>query len=271
MKNKIIVPRYNDPRWVLLLFFSIYIIYSFYMPNFGRSVWQLVASVLTALIFDALITYKRKKVLFFSLSGFTASLGICFLMFSEHIWPFVVAAFFTVISKQYIKYKNKHIFNPNNFGLIITLLFFSDYVATTTGRWDNGIILPILFIAMGIVITYKVKRLDLAFCHIMFFTVFTFIRYFLNMDQNLMHMFLPMTGPVFYLYTFFHITDPVTTPRTRRGRVVFALIVAFIDAILRHNQVLYSPFYALFIATIIKQLLPNILPIQDSKDIWIYK
>ena len=111
----------------------------------------------------------------------------------------------------------------------------------------------------------------MALSFIFWFSVFTFVRYKISGSSNMMFFYLPMTGPVFYLFSFFHITDPITSPSTRKGRLLFAFILAVIDGILRYNQVLYSPFYALFIATILKQFLPQILPLQDSKKIWIYK
>jgi hypothetical protein len=43
------------------------------------------------------------------------------------------------------------------------------------------------------------------------------------------------------------ITDPKTTVHSKRGQYLVAFLVAFVEMILRLNQAVYAPFYALFI------------------------
>ena len=57
----------------------------------------------------------------------------------------------------------------------------------------------------------------------------------------------PITGPMYQLFIFFMVTDPKTTVRTRRGQVVVVIIVAFVEMLLRLANVVYAPFYALFL------------------------
>src|SRR4029077_707909 len=57
----------------------------------------------------------------------------------------------------------------------------------------------------------------------------------------------PITGPMYQLFIFFMITDPKTTVRTKRGQCIVVFLVAVVEMILRLNQVVYAPFYALFI------------------------
>ena len=57
----------------------------------------------------------------------------------------------------------------------------------------------------------------------------------------------PITGPMYQLFIFFMITDPKTTVLTRKGQCFVAFLVAFVEMILRLNEAIYAPFYALFI------------------------
>jgi len=43
------------------------------------------------------------------------------------------------------------------------------------------------------------------------------------------------------------ITDPKTTVRSKAGQCITVFTVALLEMILRLNQVVYAPFYALFI------------------------
>jgi Na+-translocating ferredoxin:NAD+ oxidoreductase RnfD subunit len=57
----------------------------------------------------------------------------------------------------------------------------------------------------------------------------------------------PITGPMYQLFIFFMVTDPKTTVRPRWGQVVVVVTVAFVEMLLRLNEVIYAPFYALFL------------------------
>jgi enediyne biosynthesis protein E5 len=57
----------------------------------------------------------------------------------------------------------------------------------------------------------------------------------------------PITGPMYQLFVFFMVTDPKTTVRPRSGQMVVVFIVAFVEMLLRLAEVVYAPFYALFL------------------------
>jgi uncharacterized membrane protein YhaH (DUF805 family) len=57
----------------------------------------------------------------------------------------------------------------------------------------------------------------------------------------------PITGPMYQLFTFFMVTDPKTTVKSVKGQCVVVFLVAVMETVLRLNEVVYAPFYALFI------------------------
>jgi Na+-translocating ferredoxin:NAD+ oxidoreductase RnfD subunit len=57
----------------------------------------------------------------------------------------------------------------------------------------------------------------------------------------------PLTGPMYQLFALFMITDPKTTVSSRRGRTVVVILVAAAEMVLRLGEVVYAPFYALFL------------------------
>ena len=57
----------------------------------------------------------------------------------------------------------------------------------------------------------------------------------------------PITGPMYQLFIFFMVTDPKTTVRSKSGQVLVVFLVAVMEMILRLNEVVYAPFYALFL------------------------
>ena len=57
----------------------------------------------------------------------------------------------------------------------------------------------------------------------------------------------PITGPMYQLFIFFMITDPKTTVRSKRGQCIVVFLVAVMEMVLRLEQIVYAPFYALFV------------------------
>ena len=57
----------------------------------------------------------------------------------------------------------------------------------------------------------------------------------------------PITGPMYQLFVFFMVTDPKTTVKSRKWQCVVVFFVAFVEMLLRLNQVVHAPLYALFL------------------------
>ena len=57
----------------------------------------------------------------------------------------------------------------------------------------------------------------------------------------------PLTGPMYQLFIFFMVTDPPTNVRSKKGQMFVVFLVALVEFILRLNQFVYAPFYALAI------------------------
>jgi Na+-translocating ferredoxin:NAD+ oxidoreductase RnfD subunit len=56
----------------------------------------------------------------------------------------------------------------------------------------------------------------------------------------------PLSGPMYQLFVFFMITDPATTVKSKKGQIIVAFLIAFVEFIFRLNHLIYAPFYALF-------------------------
>jgi hypothetical protein len=57
----------------------------------------------------------------------------------------------------------------------------------------------------------------------------------------------PITGPMYQLFIFFMVTDPKTTVRSRFWQCVVVFLVALVEMLMRLAEIIYAPFYALFV------------------------
>ena len=99
---------------------------------------------------------------------------------------------------------------------------------------------------LGLAIVYRAKRYNITITYVISFIFFALIRSYLTGDSFLAEV-APITGPMYQLFIFFMITDPVTTVKSKKGQVLVAFLIAFVEFILRMNQFIYAPFYALFL------------------------
>lgn len=225
--------------------FFIYTTYTILSNDFGRSFLQLFSVVLTIVSADYIYNLKFKRLNLLPLSGLITALGLSFLVFSSYVWPFIVIGLVASLAKNLIRLRGQHIFNPNNFGVVFGLTLLGDFVSTNTGRWNNQFLLTLSIVLLGALVSHRAKRLVLSVSFVLLFLIVAFIRSQL-FDQNLDVLLIPMTGPIFYVYSFFHITDPITSPVRTRNQLLFALAIVLADATLRFYEVKFSLFYGLF-------------------------
>ena len=139
MLDKIIFPSKKDPRLVIIIFLLMYVLYALTSPSFTRNPWQFIAGFLTCLTVDILFLKFYKKTPLFPLSGLITSLGIFLLVNSPLIWPYILVAALSIASKHLLTSNNSHIFNPNNFGLVICLLFVDHNISVEMANWGGNL------------------------------------------------------------------------------------------------------------------------------------
>jgi enediyne biosynthesis protein E5 len=241
----LIYPSIRDPRWLQLAFLFSFVIYALRAPGFSRSPAQLAAGVATCVLADGALLYFYRRLLLLPVSGLISSMGLLLLCDSPSVWPYPVIGLLAILSKQIIRIRGKHLFNPLNFGIVVALLFLSADMTVAAGRWGGSMLGMGLVACLGVFTVYRAKRLDLSATWLATFALGAAVRSAIT-GAKLLTVLGPMTGASFALFTFFMITDPMTTPETRRGRVVYAVALGVVDGALRYRQVSFAPFFALF-------------------------
>ena len=119
-------------------------------------------------------------------------------------------------------------------------------VAGLSIQWGNNIWPMLIIWTLGLIIVWRVKRLHITLTYVISFVFFSLLRSFITGDSFLTEV-APLTGPMYQLFVFFMITDPATTVKGRKGQILVAFLIAFVEFVFRLNQMIYAPFYALFL------------------------
>jgi len=202
----------------------------------------IVTSMVLELVLGKLFYGKWRNLA----SAYISGISVGILIRSTVLWPYIVTAALSIMSKYLLKYKGRHIWNPSNFG-ISWMLFTAAYsVAGLSVQWGNNMYPLLVIWGLGLVIVWRAKRVRITLTYVFSFIFFAYIRSLISGD-NFFAELAPLTGPMYQLFIFFMITDPATTLKNKKGQVLTAFLIALLEFVLRLNSFIYAPFYALFL------------------------
>jgi hypothetical protein len=179
-------------------------------------------------------------------SAYVSGISVGMLIRSPFLWPYVLTSLISITSKYVLRVKDRHVWNPSNFGVSAVLFLAPATVSHLSIQWGNTLWPMIIIWTLGCVIVWRVGRLNITLTYVASFCFFSFVRSQITGNPWLSTV-APLTGPMYQLYVFFMITDPKTTVRSKVGQCAVVFIVAFVEMLFRLGEVVYAPFYALFL------------------------
>jgi Na+-translocating ferredoxin:NAD+ oxidoreductase RnfD subunit len=212
------------------------------LESWEQTALAIAAAIVTELVLGRIFFGKWLNLA----SAYISGISVGILIRSPALWPFGLCSVLSIMSKYVLRVKGRHLWNPSNFGICALLLLAPDTVAALSIQWGN-FKWPLLVIwILGSVIIWRAKRFHISATYVLSFFVFAFLRSWITGDPWRSEI-APITGPMYQLFVFFMVTDPKTTVKSKIGQCVVVIIVAFVEMLLRLNDVVYAPLYALFI------------------------
>jgi len=190
-------------------------------------------------------------------SAYISGISAGILVRSPLLWPYVLVSLVSITSKYVLRVKGRHIWNPTNFGVSAAAFLAPATVTVLSIQWGNAIAPMIVIWVLGSVIVWRVGRAHISATYVASFLFFSWVTSLIT-GTPWSATVAPITGPMYQLFIFFMVTDPKTTVRAKSWQCVVVFLIALVEMILRLNQILYAPFYALFIVG----------PIAMLVDIW---
>jgi enediyne biosynthesis protein E5 len=179
-------------------------------------------------------------------SAYISGISVGILVRSPFLWPYFFASLISILSKYVLRVNGRHLWNPSNLGVSAVLFLAPQTVSLLSIQWGNNLWPMAVIWLLGFVIVWRVGRLHVSATYVVSFVVFAFVRS--AMTGNPWQATLaPITGPMYQLFIFFMVTDPRVAVRSKWGQTLVVIVVAFVEMLLRLNEVIYAPFYALFL------------------------
>ena len=244
------VPTRKDPRLPFAALLATYAILGFTFLGFNRQWWQMALIVGSGSLLEILFSwvFTRRKIVPLSAFISCTSLGIL-LNYSHHSWVLFFPVFLTIGSKYLLTFEGRHVFNPSMFGVATSLLLSRELItAAPAYQWAGGSITMSIFIATGalMLFVFRVGKGPLVVSFLVFYALQTAVRaYVMRHHLPWQTLFLgTLESPPFFLFTFYMITDPATSPKGWRGQVALAFALTLVDGFLHFKESVYTFFYA---------------------------
>ena len=179
-------------------------------------------------------------------SAYISGISAGILVRSPFLWPYALTALISIASKYVLRVRGRHLWNPTNFGVSAAVFLAPDTITVLSIQWGNVVAPMVVIWLLGTAIVWRVGRVHISATYVASFLLFSFVRTALTGTPWLANV-APITGPMYQLFIFFMVTDPKTTVRGKRGQCLVVFLVALVEMLLRLAEVVYAPFYALFL------------------------
>jgi Na+-translocating ferredoxin:NAD+ oxidoreductase RnfD subunit len=248
-----------DTRFIPPILITLILLVGQIFSGFLESYTQTLVAILTAIAFEIVLSKLVTGKFPHLASAYISGISVGILVRSPGIyWTFALCAAISITSKYVLRIKDRHLWNPSNFGISFMLFFAPFAVASLSIQWGNNLYPMLTIWLLGSVIIYRLKRFHITITYVLSFLFFSFVRSYLTGHPFLAEV-APITGAMYQLFIFFMITDPKTTVRSSKAAQMFvAFTVALAEMLLRLTENVHAPYYALFIVG----------PIANLIDIW---
>src|SRR5258707_1145951 len=212
------------------------------LESYQRALLAIVVSIATELVLGRIFFHKWGH----PASAYISGISVGILLRSPAFWPYALCAAISIMSKYVLRIKGRHLWNPSNFGISAMLFLVPETVASLSIQWGNYLLPMVVIWILGSVIIWRLRRFHITGIYVASFIAFAFLRSWMTGSPWRAEI-APITGPMYQLFIFFMITDPKTTVRSKKGQCIVVFLVALVEMVMRLNQIVYAPFYALFI------------------------
>lgn len=205
---------------------------------------------------------SRRDLFYFLLPPHIAALACGMLLYADSLAPYLFATVVAAGSKYAfrvrVKGRLRHMLNPSNTGISVTLLlmptvgFVPPYMFLNNTDQTFDWMIPLGVLMAGTMLNGKLTRKMPLIAGWVGGYILQALARTIFFGDNLASTLGMMTGVAFILFTNYMITDPGTTPVDPRRQVIFGLTVAAVYGTLITLGVAYAIFFALVIVCILR-------------------
>ena len=216
----------RDPRWYQIGTLSGLLLYGWLSLGFDITGPRIALTLGCVLLCQAVATRTWRLPGFDPKSALISGLSLCLLLRTNSDWLVVLAAAIAVFSKFVVRWRDKHVFNPTNVALAALLLVGDGRAWLSSGQWGSLAFFAFLMLGAGNLVVWRAARSDVAIAFLACHMALLLGRSAWLGEPMAIPLHRLESGALL-LFVFFMISDPKTTPDSRAGRILLAVLVSF--------------------------------------------
>jgi len=255
---RVVLPSRRDPRLKLSAVIVTLQVLGQTVLDFKVSIAQILVSIGVCAAIDIVLTLRRDGVLAWPASALLTGNSIGFILrasgtqhgdwWSLHgVHFFVLAAVAAMASKHLVRPAGRHVFNPSNAGLVLVLLVIGPVHVFPQYLWWGPIGVPLglalAVIALGAAFVLRqVRMMQMALAFLATFAALIAVfalagRSFVAIWHDgaisgFDYWVYICTSPELFVFVFFMMSDPQTSPRSTSRRMAYGAATAVVAAAL---------------------------------------
>jgi Na+-transporting NADH:ubiquinone oxidoreductase subunit NqrB len=251
-------PRRLDPRIYQIATLAGLLAYGLVGLGLDVEPWT-AAVVLASAIATQLAGARATGARFDPRSALISGLSLCLLLRTNVAVLAAATAALAITTKFVIRVRGKHVFNPTNVALVAMLLAGAP-VWVSPGQWGSATTFAFLLASAGGLVVNRAARADVTWAFLTVHAALLLGRTAWLGDPLDIPLHRLASGAL-VLFAFFMISDPRTTPDSRAGRVLFAVLVAVVAHVIQFRLFHTNPLlWSLAVCSLIVPLLDRLLP-----------
>ena len=228
--------------------------------DFRLSIAQILICLAVGALIEFGVSFFKDKVILWPASGLLTGNSTAFILrvpgtfhgqwWSTHgIWIFIGVVAVSMASKDLIRWRGRHIFNPSNLGLVLAFVILGPTYTEPQDLWwiPMGpwmLVTYAILIGGGLLIARELKLVGLELGYMAAFALFAALALIPVPDHCMIASWhaaplcgwqlwqILVTSPEVLIFAFFMVPDPRTVPDGQVGRFVFGVIVALLSVVL---------------------------------------
>jgi enediyne biosynthesis protein E4 len=253
-----VIPRKGDPRIPFACVLTAYAVLGCAVLGFNRSPLQILLTVAAGCSLDVLLHWlfcNRERLV--PLSALISMISIALLLnYAHNYYLLFLPVFFTIVSKYVLTFRGRHVFNPSLFGLVCALILGKGlYSSAPAYQWGGSLaIVAFMITAACALFVFRIGRTPLILSFLGFYALQTLLRAYILRDHLPMQTMLlgTLTSARFYLFTFYMLTDPKTSPSGKWQQIARSFSIVVADLWFHTIESLSTLFFALFLVSAVR-------------------
>jgi Na+-transporting NADH:ubiquinone oxidoreductase subunit NqrB len=248
-----------DARWLQILSIGSLLLFGALLRDFALRWEQVALTFAVGLATQAAWSRVRGLPLHSLLSGAVTCIGLSILVRADSLWVHPLLACLVLSAKFVLRIRGKHLFNPANLGVILAIAVLPGAWASP-GQWGSDMLLGLWIVLFGITVTSSANRFDIAFAFLSCWVALLVGR-LLILGQAVPVLENQLSNGALLVFSFFMVTDPMTTPNHRSMRLLYAALIAVFAYVWQYHLFIPNgPVWALFLLTPLVPLLDRLKP-----------